>query len=103
MAFSAPWLMAWTLPRYALLWLRRIAPNDVFRFVSQLVSRRACVNRFTVVNHHFMSRDEIQTPIGQERSEHCVFRIPVNGRLMSMCEFNANGHRDEFYRLMAKM
>ena len=24
----------------------------------------------------------------------------VNGGLMSMCEFNANGHRDEYYRLM---
>ena len=99
MTLAAPRLMAWTLPRYALHWLRRMAREDGFRFVCQLLSDRARVNRFTVVSHHFMSSDEIQTSLGQDRLEQCVFRVPVNGALMSMCEFNANGHRDEHYRL----
>ena len=100
MILSAPRLMAWTLPRYVLHWLRRIAPGDVFRFVCDLLGGRVNVNRFTVVSHHFMSGDELQTSMGQERLERCVFRVPVNGRMVSMCEFNANGRRDEFYGLM---
>ncbi len=100
MTLAAPRLMAWTLPRSALHWLRRIAPGDAFRFVCQLLSGRARLNRFTVVSHHFMNNDEIKTSLGQERLDQCVFRVPVNGSLMSMCEFNANGHRDEYYGLM---
>ncbi len=47
-----------------------------------------------------MSNDETKTSLGHERLDQCVFRVPVNGSLMSMCEFNANGHRDEYYGLM---
>ena len=43
---------------------------------------------------------KIQTSLGRDRLEQCVFRVPVNGDVMSMCEFNANGYRDEQYRLM---
>lgn len=56
------------------------------------------VNRFTVVSHHFMSSEELHSPIGQERLQPCVFHVPARGGLVSMCEFNANGHRDVFYR-----
>ncbi len=57
------------------------------------------IRRFTIVSHHFMSRSEIETPIGKSRLEQCVFRVPLpDGTLMSMCEFNACGHRAKFYQ-----
>jgi hypothetical protein len=47
----------------------------------------------TIVSHHFMSGEEIRTPLGQERLAACVFRLPVDGRMMPMCEVNAAGYR----------
>jgi len=39
-----------------------------------------------------MSPDELDTPLGQERLQACVFKLPVDGRMVSMCEMNAK-HR----------
>ncbi len=47
----------------------------------------------TIASHHFMSGEEIRTPLGQERLAACVFRLPVDGRMMPMCEVNAAGYR----------
>lgn len=40
---------------------------------------------------------ELATPAGQEREAACVFRVPVGGRMVSMCRVNANGLRDDLY------
>jgi hypothetical protein len=40
-----------------------------------------------------MSPDELATPLGRERLEACVFRLPVEGRMVSMCELNATDLR----------
>ena len=55
-------------------------------------------NYFCIVSHHFMSAAETITPEGQERLEVCAFKVPINGKLESMCAVNALGLREEFYR-----
>jgi len=46
-----------------------------------------------VVVHNFMDAGELATPRGRERVAACVFKVPFEGRLVSMCEFNAGGLR----------
>ena len=58
---------------------------------------RVRINGFSVVSHHFMSREELASPIGQERLASCAFKVPVDGRMVSMCEVNAAGVREAFY------
>lgn len=48
------------------------------------------VRPLVVVVHHFMSSDELETPEGRERVASCVFRLPVEGRMVSMCELNGS-------------
>ena len=47
------------------------------------------------VIHKFMSASELATPLGKERLRACVFKVPVDGRMVSMCELNASGMRRE--------
>lgn len=65
------------------------------------IARRAGVGRpryFCLVSHHFMSAAELATPAGRERLSACAFRVPVDGRLESMCAVNALGAREAVYR-----
>jgi MoaA/NifB/PqqE/SkfB family radical SAM enzyme len=55
-------------------------------------------NYFCIVSHHFMSATEMITAQGQERLAACAFRVPINGRLESMCAVNALGLREAYYR-----
>lgn len=41
-----------------------------------------------IIVHKFMSSEELDTPIGRERLDACVFKLPLNGRMVSMCELN---------------
>jgi hypothetical protein len=52
---------------------------------------------FCIVSHHFMSATELATPLGEERLAACAFRVPVDGRLESMCKVNASGLRERVY------
>lgn len=54
-------------------------------------------NYFCIVTHHFMNAAELSAPLGIERRSTCVFKVPVNGKLVSMCALNALGMRDQFY------
>ncbi len=56
---------------------------------------------FCIISHHFMSGAEAMTPLGQERLAACTFRVPIDGRLESMCAANALGLRDAFHRRAA--
>ena len=47
------------------------------------------------VIHKFMSASELATPLGKERLRACVFKVPVDGHMVSMCELNASGMRRE--------
>ncbi|MBL4849000.1 MAG: radical SAM protein [Planctomycetes bacterium] len=53
------------------------------------------IHPFATIAHHFMSADELDTPTGRERLEACVFRLPVDGKMVSMCEMNGSGLRQE--------
>ena len=51
--------------------------------------RRVRVRPLLLVVHRFMSAGELDTPLGEERLQACVFKLPVDGEMMSMCEMNA--------------
>jgi hypothetical protein len=42
-----------------------------------------------LVVHRFMGAEELDTPLGRERLEACVFKLPVGDRMVPMCEMNA--------------
>lgn len=52
---------------------------------------------FCIVSHHFMSASETETPLGRERLDLCSFKVPIDGRLESMCAVNALGLRERYY------
>jgi len=54
---------------------------------------RLRIRPLLIVIHRFMRADELDTPLGRERLEACVFRVPVDGRMVSMCEVNATSLR----------
>ncbi len=85
-----------TLP-YAWNWLDRFAPGAPWSALRDIFTGRLTTHGFLFVSHHFMSRAQLETPLGQERVKHCVFHVPVNGALISMCEVNALGIREEYY------
>ncbi|MEO7473719.1 MAG: radical SAM protein [Gemmatimonadales bacterium] len=82
---------------YAWHWLGRFDRARPLRFLGRLLSGRARARGLVIVSHHFMSRAEIETPLGRERLDLCVFHVPVEGRLVPMCEVNALGVRDRYY------
>ena len=47
-----------------------------------------------------MSAEELGTDLGRERLGNCIFTVPVEGRLVSMCEVNALGGRERLYARM---
>lgn len=51
------------------------------------------VRPLAIVVHKFMNPAELDTPLGRERLDACVLRLPVNGRMVPMCEMNATGLR----------
>lgn len=58
---------------------------------------RLRVDGLTLTSHHFMSPEELRTPLGQERLDACVFRLPYKGEMVPMCKMNADGVRERFY------
>lgn len=85
----------WEAPAYCLY--RAFSEREWFpRFLRVVLSGGEwSVRPLAVVVHHFMSREELATPLGQERLAACVFRLPVAGRMVSMCEMNATELRQE--------
>jgi len=77
--------------------LRRMEPEHPLRLLAQLARGESRLHHFNVVSHHFMSRRELETPLGRERLDLCVFRLPVDGQHVSMCEVNALGIRERYY------
>jgi hypothetical protein len=75
--------------------VRRLLPYFV-RLLRRTRSLNA--NYFCIVSHHFMSAAEMETAQGQERLAACAFRVPIDGRLESMCAVNALGRREAYYR-----
>lgn len=62
--------------------------------------QRTRINYQNIVSHHFMNQAEINTELGQERISSCAFKVPINGELMSMCQVNASGYREQYYQTL---
>jgi len=77
--------------------LRELSGTALAPLILQLLTGKAKLRAVTIASHHFMSASELATPRGAERVAACVFRVPVRGRMVSMCEVNATGIRDEVY------
>lgn len=97
MMFQAPGFFAWTLPRTAWHWLRRLDRRNPLALGWRVLTGTAQIDRLMIASHHFMSTAELATAEGRERLHHCAFMVPVNGELKSMCEVNATGLRDRVY------
>ncbi len=97
MVRQTPGFFLHTFPRFAWNLLRRLDPNQPARLALRLLTGSAHLHPLTIVSHHFMSPQEINTPEGQERIANCVFMVPIDGELVSMCQVNATDLRDRFY------
>jgi hypothetical protein len=102
LAAAAPRFVLGNLLPYAGHWLRRVGGGRAGRGLWRLATRQAQVTPLVLVSHHFMSREELETPVGRERLAHCVFHVPVDGELVSMCEVNALGIRERYYAQLAR-
>lgn len=96
----APGFMMQAVPRFAHRWLQHIGGGSALRGVLGVLTGRRKLTPLTIVSHHFMSREQLVTPVGQERLAHCVFRVPVRGQMLSMCEVNALGYRESYYETL---
>lgn len=97
MVLQTPWFFLRNTLPYAAWWLRRIDGRSAFRGLRHLITRRKKVHGLMFCSHHFMSREEIETPIGRERLDLCIFHTAVGDRIVPMCEANALGVRDQYY------
>jgi hypothetical protein len=94
-----------TDPRWILGRVRRWASERFEReagltlpgLLSETLRGRLRIDGFTFTSHHFMSPEEVRTPVGQERLAACVFRLPYKGEMVPMCKMNADGVRERFY------
>jgi 7,8-dihydro-6-hydroxymethylpterin dimethyltransferase len=98
----APWFVASKLPTYFWHWLDRLTPGAPLQSLRDLITGKLKVHPLVIVSHHFMSAEELQTEEGKARLAQCVFHVPVNGELVSMCEVNALGVRDRYYADLAR-
>lgn len=97
MVVRTPWFFLKNIVPYATWWLRRIDGASAFRGLRRLVTGRTKMHGLMFCSHHFMSREEIETPVGKERLDLCIFHTAVGDRIVSMCEANALGVRDQYY------
>lgn len=81
-------------------WCGLLGPGEPLRTAWRILSGRASITPLVIVSHHFMSRAQIETPLGQERLDLCVFHVPVNGTLVPMCQVNAMGERERYYEIL---
>ncbi len=100
MLAHAPFFFGWNTLPYAWKWLSRIGDGHPLRALGGLLSKRIKLHGLMLSSHHFMSRQQIETPLGRERLDLCIFHVSVNGKIVSMCEANALGVRDQYYEAL---
>lgn len=98
---AAPAFILRSVAEFARQWTQRAGDRSSVRGTWRLLRGRARMTPLVLVSHHFMSREQLETADGQDRLAHCVFRVPINGELMSMCEVNALGVRERYYAELA--
>ena len=85
--------MALKIPAYSVGRVWRERPW-MARFLSAVVRGRPwSINPFVDIVHNFMSAHELETEEGQDRLQACAFRVPIDGRMVSMCELNGTDMR----------
>ncbi len=94
----APKLMLWDGGRWLYAQIKHLYPEQRIMRLRQWCRGDIKTRPFSVVVHQFMSREEVDSPLGQERLAHCTFKVPDGDRLISMCEMNTLGHRERIYR-----
>ncbi len=102
MAMRAPLFLTRRLLPFAMYWLRRMMPGRPLAALVALRRGTLRVDPLVVVSHHFMSRAQLETPVGRERLSHCVFHVNIDGEFVSMCEANALGRRDVYYESLRR-
>jgi MoaA/NifB/PqqE/SkfB family radical SAM enzyme len=68
-----------------------------------LTFRKIRIRPLAIVVHKFLSSDELDTPLGKERLKNCVFKLPVRGKMVSMCEMNGTSLRENLNRDLLKL
>jgi hypothetical protein len=76
---------------------RAEAGMPLSRLLADGLRGRLRIDSLTLTSHHFMSPQEVNTPVGQDRLAACVFRLPYQGKMVPMCQMNADGVREMFY------
>ena len=92
-----PKFALFTLIPFAYRTMRSLYPQGVLRLLVLILLSQARINYLNIVSHHFMSKQQLNSSLGQERLDACVFKVPINGELVSMCEVNALGIREQYY------
>lgn len=96
MLVRQPRLMAIELPAFV---SRKAAETGGgwLKFVWSWLRGTHPAHYLNIVSHHFMDAAELATPLGRERLDSCVFKVPIRGELVSMCAVNALGYRERYY------
>jgi len=97
MVRTAPGWMFGRVRRWIDARARAEAGMPLSRLVIDGLRGRLRIDGLTLTSHHFMSPQELQTPVGQDRLAACVFRLPYKGEMVPMCQMNADGVREQFY------
>ncbi|MEO8217488.1 MAG: radical SAM protein [Acidobacteriota bacterium] len=94
------WIVGKGLP-WMLRKIRDGGKTSITSFVLETIRGKARLGSFTLTSHHFMSPAELETELGKERLDACIFKVPVNGEMIPMCAVNAAGSRERFYGQLA--
>lgn len=97
-ALRAPRLVFRELPAWAMRWLHRVGGGSRARVFFDWARGDVRADYLNVVSHHFMAARELVTDEGRERLSMCTFRVARRGTMVPMCEVNAGGIRDAWYR-----
>ena len=97
-----PRFLVFSVLPFVIQQLRLVENHSAKQLVTSWLAGRIQIDYLSLVSHHFMNKEKIETAIGQERINACVFKVPINGSLVSMCEVNALSYREEYYESIDK-
>ncbi|HEV2853025.1 MAG TPA: radical SAM protein [Thermoanaerobaculia bacterium] len=97
MVRAAPGWFLGPVRRWVSARFREEAGISLPRLLADSLRGRLRIDGLTLTSHHFMSPEELRTPLGKERLAACVFRLPYKGEMVPMCRMNADGVRESFY------
>jgi hypothetical protein len=73
------------------------AGTSLARLAAAVAAKTTRLDGLTLTSHHFMSPGDLATDLGKARLAACVFRLPVHGEMLPMCQVNAGGVRERLY------